>query len=97
MNRDDGVGRIVLAAEHLPGFDGVDLGLERVERLRQIGGDVLATPRPFEQHADIVDFLGEAVALLEIFSETALPLEGLLRFGLVVPESGGGDAAFELR
>jgi hypothetical protein len=87
----------VLAAEHLPGFDGVDLRLDRVERLRQIGCDVLAAPRPFEQDADVVDLPGEAVALLQVFSKTALPLEGLLRFGLVVPEVGGGDAAFELR
>jgi hypothetical protein len=35
--------------------------------------------------------------LLQILGEAALPLEGLLRFGLVVPEIGGGDAAFELR
>jgi hypothetical protein len=52
---------------------------------------------PFEQHADVVDFLAEAIALLEIFGEAALPLEGLLRVGLVVPEIGGGDPAFELR
>jgi hypothetical protein len=35
--------------------------------------------------------------LLEIFGKAALPLQGLLCAGLVVPESGGGDAAFELR
>jgi hypothetical protein len=87
----------VLAAEHLPGFDGIDLRVERIERFRQIGGDLLAAPRPFEQDADVVDLRGEAVALLEIVGETALPLEGLLCVGLVVPESGGGDPAFELR
>lgn len=97
MNRNDGVGGVVLAAKHLLGFDGVDLRLERIERLRQICGDVLAAARPFKQDADVVNLLGEAVALLEIFSKAALPLEGLLCVGLVVPESGGGDSAFELR
>jgi hypothetical protein len=35
--------------------------------------------------------------LLEIFGKAALPLEGFLCFGLVVPKSRGGDAAFQLR
>jgi hypothetical protein len=87
----------VFAAEHLLRLDGVDLRLERVERARQVAGDILAALRPFEQDANVVDLLAEAVALLEIFGEAALPLECLLCVGLVVPESGGGDAAFELR
>jgi len=52
---------------------------------------------PFEQDTDVVDLLAKAVALLEIFGKAALPLEGLLCVGLVVPERGGGDPAFELR
>jgi hypothetical protein len=87
----------VLAAEHLPGFDGVDLGLEGVERPLEIRRYILAAARPFEQHADVVDLLAKAVALLQILGQTALPLEGLLCFGLVVPEIGGGDPVFELR
>jgi len=87
----------VLAAEHLLGFDGIDLRFERVERLRQVWRHVFAALAPFNQDADVVDLRAEAVALLEIFGEPALPLEGLLCFGLVVPESGGGDLAFELR
>ena len=39
----------------------------------------------------------EAVALLEILGKAALPLQRLLCVGLVVPEIGRGDAAFELR
>jgi len=87
----------VLAAEHLLGFDGVDLRLERVERLRQIRRHLFAAAGPFEQDADVVDLLAEAVALLDVLGEAALPLEGLLGFGLVVPEIGRGDAALELR
>jgi hypothetical protein len=84
----------VFAAEHLFGFRGVDLLLERVEGLGQIGGDVFTTLRPFEEYADVVDFLGEAVAELDVFRKTALPLQRLLRLGLVVPEVGRGDLLF---
>jgi hypothetical protein len=87
----------VLAAEHFLGFDGIDLRVERIERLREVGRHVLSAVPPFEQDTDVVDLLAEAVALLEIFGKAALPLEGLLCFGLVVPEIGGGDPALELR
>jgi hypothetical protein len=86
----------VLAAQHLFRFDRVDLRFDRVERLRQVRGDVFAALAPFEQDADVVDLRGEAVALLEIFGEAALALECFLGFGLVVPEIRGGDPAFEL-
>ena len=89
--------RIVLAAEHLLDFGGLDLRLERVERALQVGGHVLALLRPFEQHADVVDLLGEAVAELDVFGEPALALQRLLRVGLVVPEVRRGDLQFELR
>jgi hypothetical protein len=53
--------------------------------------------RPLEQHADVVDFLGETVAQLDVFGEPALPLQRLLGVGLVVPEVGRRDLQFELR
>jgi hypothetical protein len=87
----------VLAAQHLLGFGGVDLRLERVERLAKVGGDVLSALRPFNEHAEVVDLLREAVAQLEVVGKPALPLQRLLRLGLVVPEPGGGDLLFELR
>jgi hypothetical protein len=97
MYRDDRIGGIVLAAEHLLGFNGLDLVIERVERALEIGFDVLARLCPFEQHAKIVDLLAQAVALLEVFRQTALPQQRLLRRGLVVPEIWSGDLLFELR
>jgi hypothetical protein len=86
----------VLAAEHLLDLRGIDLVLDGVERALEVAGHVLAGPRPFEQHAEVVELPGKAVAQLEIFSETALALERLLGFGLVVPEIGRADFAFEL-
>ena len=59
----------MLAAEHFLGFDGIDLRLERIEGLRQIGRDVFPTLGPFEQDTDVVDLFAKAVALLEIFGE----------------------------
>jgi hypothetical protein len=87
----------VFAAQHLLGFRGIDLLLERLEGAREIGHDLFPALRPFEQHAEVVDLLGEAVAQLDVFRETALPLQGLLSLGLVVPEIGPGDLPFELR
>jgi hypothetical protein len=87
----------VLAAEHFLGFGGVDLVFERIERLGQVVGDVLAALRPLQEHADVVEFLREAVAKFEILGQPPLTLQGLLRFSLFVPEIGRGDLLFELR
>jgi hypothetical protein len=84
----------VLAAKHFLGLSGVDLLFERVEGFDQVGGDVLSTLRPFEQDADVVDLLGEAVAELDVFGEAPLPLQRLLRFGLVIPEVWRRDLLF---
>jgi hypothetical protein len=85
---------IVLAAEHLLGFSGVDLRFERVERFLQIRDNFLALLCPFDEHADVVDLLGEALAQFDVFGKTPLPLQRLLRVGLVVPEAGRGDLLF---
>jgi hypothetical protein len=52
----------VLATEHLLGFRRVNLRLERIERRFEIRGDVFPALRPFDQDADVVDLLGQAVA-----------------------------------
>ena len=94
MDGDDRVCGVVLAAEHLLGFRGVDLLLEHVKRIRELRQDVFTAARPFEQDAEIVDLLGEAVAELDVFGEPPLALQGFLRLGLVIPEIGGGDLLF---
>jgi hypothetical protein len=84
----------MFAAEHFLGFRGVDLIFERIEGFGQIGGNLFTALRPFEQYADVVDFLGEAVAELDVFGQAPLALERFLRLGLVVPEVGRGDFLF---
>jgi len=44
----------VLAAEHLLRLGGVDLALERLQRIAELGADVLARGRPFDQDAQVV-------------------------------------------
>jgi hypothetical protein len=97
MDRHDGIRRVVIAAEHLLRFRGLDLMLERVDRALEIGTDVFAALRPLEQHSEVVDLPGKAVAKLDVFGQPPLALQRLLGFGLVVPEIGGGDLLFELR
>jgi hypothetical protein len=97
MDGDDGVGGIVLAAEHLLDLGGLDLRLEAIEPALQVGNHIFALLGPLEQHADVVNLLGEAVAQLDVFGEPALALQGLLRVGLVVPEVRRSDLQFELR
>jgi hypothetical protein len=78
----------VLAAEHLVRLRGVDLRLEVVEAAGQIGGDVFTAIGPLDQHAEIVgSALQGSFERLLIFEPSA-PLHDLLRFGLVVPETG---------
>jgi hypothetical protein len=84
----------VLAAEHLLDFRALHLLAQRVERLREVGGDVLALPGPVHEHTDIVDLARELIAKLEIVGQAAPALQGFLRLGRVFPEIGGGDALF---
>jgi hypothetical protein len=86
----------VLAAEHFLGFGGIDLGFNGIEGALEVGADILAGARPFEQHAKVVDLFRKAVAQLEVLGEAALTLESFLRLGLVVPEIRRADLLFEL-
>jgi hypothetical protein len=97
VDGDDGVGEIVLAAEHLLGLGRVDLLVERVKGAGQVGQHVFPAARPLEQHADVVGLRGQAGAELDVFGQPALPLQRLLRVGLVVPEVGRRDLLLELR
>ena len=95
VDGDDGVGAVVLAAEHLLDLGGLDFGLEFVEAALQVGGHVLAGVGPLDQDAEIGDPPAERVAQLGVLAQAALPLQRPLRLLLVVPEVGRGDPGFE--
>jgi hypothetical protein len=86
MDGDDGVGAIVLAAEHLLRFGRVDFLLEFVEAAREIGSDILARIGPLDQHAQIVGAPPERLPQRLVFLQAPPALHHLLRFGLVAPE-----------
>jgi hypothetical protein len=96
MDGDDGVLAIVLAAEHLLGLAGVDLGGEVVERTPQIVGHRLAGLGPFGEHGKILEPLAQRFAEIAILLETAPPLQQLLRRRLVLPEVRGTDALLDV-
>jgi hypothetical protein len=76
----------VLAAEHLLGLAGIDLGAQFVEPLDEVGKDVLARLRPFDEHGEIVRTALERLTEIEIAFESLAPLQDLLRGRLVLPE-----------
>ena len=88
MDCDDGVGAIVLAAEHLLRLGRLDLRLELAEAAREIRADVLPSIRPLDQHAQIVDVPAERLPQRHVFLQTPAALHYLLRVGLVTPEIG---------
>jgi len=85
----------VLAAEHLLDLAGLDFLVERIERGRELGVHLFAGVGPFDQHGEVVAPLLERHHQLAILFETAAALQDFLRFGLVLPEIGGGGAGFE--
>jgi hypothetical protein len=54
MDRDDGVGEVVLTAEHLAGLGAFDLLLELLERAPEIAGHIFTSARPLDEHTDVV-------------------------------------------
>jgi hypothetical protein len=85
----------VLAAEHLLDLAGVDLHLEAVQRLGELGVDRLARLRPLDEDGEVVALLAERQPELAILLQPAAALQDFLRFGLVFPEIRGGGAGFE--
>jgi hypothetical protein len=95
MNRDDGVLAIVLAAEHLLDLAGLNLLIEDIERLRELGVDRLARLGPFDQHRQIVTLFPEREHQRPVLFEATPALQHPLRFGLVFPEVGCRRPRFE--
>ncbi len=68
MDGDDRVLPIVLAAEHLLDFAGVDLSGQLVEGAAEIVGDGLSRFGPFDEHGEIVDPTAAASRLSSVSS-----------------------------
>jgi hypothetical protein len=85
----------VFAAQHLLDFTRLDLGLEAIEPLRQVGRHVLAGLRPLDQHADVVDALLQCIPQLQVLADALPALQRGLRLGLLVPEVRRADARLE--
>jgi hypothetical protein len=85
----------VLAAEHLLDLAGLDLLVEEVERLPELGVDRLAGCGPLDEDGEVLALLLERDAEVAILLEAAAALQRLLRLGLVLPEVGRGGARLE--
>jgi hypothetical protein len=99
VNRHDRVLAIVLAAEHLLDFAGLDFLFQRLEGLAEFGVDRLAGLGPLHEHGQVVAALPERHHQIVILLEPAAALQNFLCFGLVFPEIGRGGArlqAFQL-
>jgi hypothetical protein len=78
----------VLAAEHLVRLRGVDLRLEVVEATGQVNSDVFTGIGPLDQDAEIIGAALQRSFERLLILEPPAPLHDLLRFALVVPETG---------
>jgi hypothetical protein len=85
----------VLAAEHLLDLAGLNLLVERLERLRELRIDRLARFRPFDEHAQVVALLPQRHHQIAILLKPAAALQDLLGFGLIFPEIGRGGSRLE--
>jgi hypothetical protein len=96
MDRDDRVGEIVFAGEHLLALGGVDFLLELVEPALEVAGDLLARARPFEQDPQVVVAPLEGLQQRQVGLDAAAALHDFLRLGLVAPEVRSAYVFFDV-
>jgi hypothetical protein len=73
----------------------LDFLIENVQSLGEFGVHGLAGPGPFEQDRQVVAALLERQHEIAILLEAPAALQGLLGFGLVLPEIRRGGARLE--
>jgi hypothetical protein len=95
VNRDDGILAIVLTAKHLLDLAGLDLLIERLERLAEFGIDRFASLRPLDEHREVVALFFQRSDEIEFLLQPAPALQNLLGVGLVFPEIRRGRARLE--
>jgi hypothetical protein len=86
----------VLATEHLLRLGGLDFALDLIEPALEVGEDVFAATRPFDEDIQIVAAAPERLAQGHVVFETPPPLHHLLRFGLIAPEVRVRDGFLDL-
>jgi hypothetical protein len=96
MDRHDGIGPVVLAAEHLLRLGPFDLALELVERAFQIRAHVFSTVRPFDEDGNVVYATAQRLTQRDVVFDATPPLHHFLGFGLVVPEGRAGADLLDL-
>jgi hypothetical protein len=85
----------VLTAKHLLDLAGLDLLIEELERLSELGVHGFSRIGPFVQDGQVVALLPERHHQIAVLLQPPAALQELLRFGLVFPEIGRGDARLE--
>ena len=96
MNGQDDVAVVVLAGELHRHLDGVDLCLELIDELLDVGVDVLPLALQLEQHVELLRHLLDRFAGLDaLLYARAFAPQLLRRLGLV-PEAGHGHLALDL-
>jgi len=87
----------VLAGEHDLQLALVERLLERLDRLPQVGADVLPFPGQLGAHLGVLQALLELAERVDFRNEAGACLEGRLGAGGVVPEVRVGDLLLYLR
>src|SRR5262249_23785147 len=95
MNGDNGVLSIVLATEHFLDFGSLHFLVERVERLSELGINLLASFGPFNEHGQIVALLSQRFDQIAILFKTPATLQDSLGLGLIFPEVWRSGARFQ--
>jgi hypothetical protein len=85
----------VLAAEHLLDLAGLDLLIQRLERLRELGVDRLTRFRPLHQNGEILALPLERAHQIAILFKSSPALQDPLGLGLIVPEIRRRSSSFE--
>src|SRR5262245_41872283 len=89
VNRHDGVGAVVLAAQHLLRLGGFNFLSQVGEAVRKIC-QLFSRRRPFVEHDEIVHPTTKRSQQREVIFHTPAALHDFLCFGLIAPEGGIG-------
>ncbi|GBD15921.1 hypothetical protein HRbin26_00816 [bacterium HR26] len=96
MDRQDGILRVVRAAQHEPQLELVKLARELLDLGSQLSLEVIVVPSQLGQLLQIARLAGKRLPLLHLLAELAQPSHGPLGTLRVVPEFRIGAQLFKL-